>query len=108
LKKQLQQKQSRQDEIDEVLIEDKFGQAKRRFSLSRIMCKLAKTSETAIAIIFLVMSLEKMLKVLLLFFSDCWVYCFCVQFNQNKNKIMPDNCRQLMLKLNSFRITRTF
>jgi len=107
-KKHQQQKQSRQDEIDRIPIEGKFGQAKRRFSLSRIMCKLAKTSETAIAIIFLVMNLEKMLKVLLLFFSDFWVYCFCVQFNQNKNKIMPDNCRQLMLKLNSFRITRTF
>lgn len=71
-KKHQQQKQSRQDEIDRIPIEGKFGQAKRRFSLSRIMCKLAKTSETAIAIIFLVMNLEKMLKVLLLFFSDCW------------------------------------
>ena len=71
-KKHQQQKLSRQDEIDRIPIEGKFGQAKRRFSLSRIMCKLAKTSETAIAIIFLVMNLEKMLKVLLLFFSDCW------------------------------------
>ena len=71
-KKYQQQKQFWQDEIDRIPIEGKFGQAKRRFSLSRIMCKLAKTSETAIAIIFLVMNLEKMLKVLFLFFSDCW------------------------------------
>ncbi len=71
LRKLEQQKQSRQDEIDRIPIEGKFGQAKRRFSLSRIMCKLSQTSETAIAIIFLVMNLEKMLKVLFLFFSGC-------------------------------------
>lgn len=61
-------KLARQDEIDRIPIEGKFGQAKRRFSLSRIMCKLSRTSETAIAIIFLVMNLEKWLKVLLLNF----------------------------------------
>jgi len=36
----------------------KFGQAKRRFSLSRVMAKLTNTSETAIAITFLVMNLS--------------------------------------------------
>ena len=44
------QLQVRQDELDRIPIEGKFGQAKRRFSLSRIMCKLAKTSETAIMV----------------------------------------------------------
>ena len=61
-------KVTRQDEIDRIPIEGKFGQAKRRFSLSRIMCKLAQTSETAIAVIFLVMNLEKRLKVLTNYF----------------------------------------
>ena len=37
-------KQARQDELDRIPIEGKFGQAKRRFSLSKIMCKLARTS----------------------------------------------------------------
>jgi len=59
---------ARQDEIDRIPIEGKFGQAKRRFSLSRIMCKLAKTSETATAVVFLVMNFGKWLKVLLLNF----------------------------------------
>ncbi len=38
-------------------IEGKFGQAKRRFSLGRVMTKLSHTSETAIAITFLVMNI---------------------------------------------------
>lgn len=67
-KRAASRKVARQDEIDRIPIEGKFGQAKRRFSLSRIMCKLAKTSETAIAVVFLVMNLEKWLKVLLLNF----------------------------------------
>ncbi len=92
-KKHQQQKQSRQDEIDRIPIEGKFGQAKRRFSLSRIMCKLAKTSETAIAIIFLVMNLEKILKVLLLFFSDCWDITLLCLNCQNESKIISVNCR---------------
>ena len=55
-------KQARQDELDRIPIEGKFGQGKRRFSLSRIMCKLAITSEASILITFLVMNLEKWLK----------------------------------------------
>jgi hypothetical protein len=54
--------QARQDELDRIPIEGKFGQGKRRFSLARIMCKLALTSETAITIAFVVMNLEKWLK----------------------------------------------
>jgi hypothetical protein len=42
-------------------IEGKFGQAKRRFSLGRVMAKLVNTSETAIAITFLVMNLSTQL-----------------------------------------------
>jgi len=54
--------QARRDEHDRIPIEGKFGQGKRRFSLARIMCKLAITSETAITIAFIVMNLEKWLK----------------------------------------------
>jgi IS5 family transposase len=54
--------QQRQDELDRIPIEGKFGQGKRRFGLNRIMAKLSKTSETAMAIIFIVMNLEKWLK----------------------------------------------
>jgi len=47
-------KQARQDELDRIPIEGRFGQGKRRFGLSKIMSKLAKTSETAIVLTFLV------------------------------------------------------
>ena len=58
-------------------IEGKFGQAKRRFSLNRVMTKLANTSETAIAITFLVMNLEALLK-RIIFFGLSW-FMFCWQ-----------------------------
>lgn len=70
--RKVSRKVARQDEIDRIPIEGKFGQAKRRFSLSKIMCKLSKTSETAIAIVFLVMNLEKWLKIVLLNFFACF------------------------------------
>jgi hypothetical protein len=63
-------KQTLEDAKVRNQIEGKFGQAKRRFSLNRVMTKLANTSETAIAITFLVMNLEALLKQLaFLFFS---------------------------------------
>lgn len=62
--------QQRQDELDRIPIEGKFGQGKRRFSLNRVMTKLADTSETAIAIVFIVMNLEKWLQKLL--FTLLW------------------------------------
>ena len=55
-------KKTRQDERDRIPIEGKFGQGKRRFSLARIMCKLAVTSETAITVAFVAMNLERWLQ----------------------------------------------
>ena len=55
----------KQQQLDEKIrnsIEGKFGVAKRRFSLDRVMTKLSETSETAIAITFLVMNLSTLLK----------------------------------------------
>ena len=62
--------QQRNDEGVRVAIEGKFGQGKRRYGLSKIMCKLSDTSETMIGLIFLIMNLEKKLKVLLLCLLD--------------------------------------
>ena len=67
-KRMASRKQARQDEIDRIPVEGRFGRDKRRFSLSRIMCKLSRTSETATAVIFLVMNLEKWLKAVFLNF----------------------------------------
>jgi len=63
---------ARQDEIDRIPIEGKFGQGKRRYGIGRLMTKLASTSETAIAMCFLVMNLEKWLAAIFLrlFFKD--------------------------------------
>jgi len=46
---QKKKKEVLQDERDPNAIEGKFGQAKRRFSLNRVMAKLPDTSETAIS-----------------------------------------------------------
>ncbi len=56
-----QKKLQRRDECDLIAVEGKFGQGKRRFSLSRIMAKLANTSEVTIMMSFIVMNLEKIL-----------------------------------------------
>ena len=40
----------------------KFGQGKRRFSLDRVMAKLDNTSQTALAIVLLVMNLSTRLR----------------------------------------------
>lgn len=53
---------ARQDELDRIPVEGKFGQGKRRFGLGRIMAKLAGTSATVITLNILVMNLEKLLK----------------------------------------------
>ena len=61
-------KQQREDERFRNAIEGKFGQAKRRFSLSRIMARLSDTAESTIAITFLVMNLELLLRQFLVVF----------------------------------------
>ena len=53
-----QKKQAQSDERIRNSIEGKFGEAKRRFSLSKVMAKLSNTSETGIAITFMVMNLS--------------------------------------------------
>lgn len=62
----------RQDEIDRIAIEGKFGQGKRRFSLARVMAKLAITSETVVMVSFLVMNLEKILAGIISFLFLLW------------------------------------
>ena len=54
--------EARSDERVRNAIEGKFGQGKRRFSLGRVMAKLPETSETVIAMNFLVMNLSSLLQ----------------------------------------------
>jgi len=55
-------KQATADEAIRNAVEGKFGQAKRRFGLGRVMAKLANTSTAQISLSFLVMNLEQALR----------------------------------------------
>ncbi|WP_085961782.1 IS5-like element ISCysp16 family transposase [Crocosphaera chwakensis] len=57
-----EKKQARSDESFRNAIEGKFGQAKSSFSLNLVMTKLPETSETSIAITFLVVNLSRLLR----------------------------------------------
>ena len=65
--------QALEDERVRNAIEGKFGISKRRFSLNRVMAKLPNTSQTAIAITFLVMNLSALLR---------QVFCLFLCFQQ--------------------------
>lgn len=88
--------QARNDELDRIPIEGKFGQAKRRYSLSKIMCKLAQTSETAIAVTFIVLNIERWLKAILfyLFFRRRSEYPidFWLLYADSKRLVTPNGC----------------
>ena len=51
-------------------VEGKFGEGKRKYGLNLIMSKLQETSETEISLKFLVMNLERRLRVLFTFFTE--------------------------------------
>lgn len=59
-KRRRDRKQQRQDEVDRIPVEGKFGNGKRKYGLGRIMTKKKETSETQIGVIILVMNLEKL------------------------------------------------
>jgi hypothetical protein len=61
-------KQAKQDETVRNAIEGKFGVSKRKFNLNRVMAKLPHTSQTAIAMTFLVMNLSTLLRQVFAFF----------------------------------------
>lgn len=71
LRKQ-QQKACRKDDIARIPIEGKYGESKRKYSLNRVMAKLANTSEATIGIVYIVMNLEKYLR-------DAF-FCFMYRF----------------------------
>jgi IS5 family transposase len=65
-------KQARLDSAERNQVEGKFGEAKRKYTLNRIMARLKETSETTIMLNLIVMNLEKRLRLLLLEFFK-WV-----------------------------------
>jgi IS5 family transposase len=57
-----QRKQQREDEKARIPVEGKFGVAKRKGTLGRVMAKLAHTSESVIHIGFIMLNLDKWLR----------------------------------------------
>jgi hypothetical protein len=57
-----QRKQQREDETERIPVEGKFGVAKRKGTLGRVMAKLAHTSESVIHIGFIMLNLDKWLR----------------------------------------------
>jgi len=63
-----QRRLERQDAGERNSIEGKFGEGKRRYGLARIMARLKETAESVICLQFLVMNLERRLRVILFIF----------------------------------------
>ena len=76
------QKQAQADAAIRNQVEGKFGVGKRRFSLARVMAKLAPTAQTTIAMTFLVMNLEQLLRQLLCVFFAVVLPQDVFQFNR--------------------------
>ena len=90
-----EKKQLRQDEIDRIPVEGKFGQAKRRFGLGLIQAKLAETSKSAIHISFIVMNLEKWLSAIFHALTSSLLY----QIQRCKSVIDPLHLIKCILSL---------
>jgi transposase, IS5 family len=67
-----ERKQNYQDELDRIPIEGKFGNAKRKGTLARIMAKLPHTSVSVIHIGLIILNLDKRLREVL-----CWLKIRC-------------------------------
>ena len=68
-----EKKMAREDELVRNAIEGKFGEGKRSYSLNCIRAKRPETSGSVIAMTFLVMNLEKLLKGVFLHFWRQWI-----------------------------------
>ncbi len=62
-KNRIRRKQQKEDEGIRNVVEGKFGVGKRRYSLDRVMARLAESSQTVVGIVFLVINLERWLSV---------------------------------------------
>jgi transposase, IS5 family len=72
-KQQLRADQKRRNEVEGC-----FGSGKRKYSLDLIMARLSKGAENSISMAFVVMCVEKIRRILRLFFITIfvWIYAF--------------------------------
>lgn len=73
-----ERKQTRQDELDRIPVEGKFGNAKRKGTLDRIMAKLAHTSKSVIHVGIIVLNLDKWLREVIF-----WLIAQCAAWRQS-------------------------
>ena len=97
-------KQTQDDERFRNAIEGKFGQAKRRYSLNRIMAKLSETAETSIAITFLVVNLSTLLRQVYCLFMSLFLYPSKLGFFLDYSIIKADIKRYLVTEKVIFQI----
>jgi transposase, IS5 family len=82
-------KQTRQDELDRIAIEGKFGEGKRRYGLDLIKEKLKETSETTIMINLIVMNLARGYRDLFVIFSKSVLSSFRACFLHFAGRFIP-------------------
>ena len=73
-KQQLSADQRKRNEVEGC-----FGSGKRKYSLDLIMARLPKGAETSISMAFVVMCVEKIRRLLRLFFVIMYVWFYAVQ-----------------------------
>jgi len=86
-------RQVRKDELGRIEVEGKFGVAKRRFSLGRVMTRLRESSECVISLVFMVMNLEKLTQLLffLVSFLEIWLQKVTnLQFEELEIGLLPE------------------
>ncbi len=98
-------KQALDDERFRNTIEGKFGQAKRRYSLNCIMAKLPETSETSIAITFLVINLSTLLRQVSCLFMSLFLNLSKLGSKSDSSIIKADIKRYLATKKLIFQIS---
>jgi len=82
-------KLARQDELDRIAIEGKFGEGKRRYGLGLVKAKLQETSETTIMINLIVMNLARRYRDLFVIFSKNILAAIKACFSHFARRIMP-------------------
>ncbi len=80
---------TRQDSKKRNAVEGAFGVAKRRYGLNLVMAKLQETSETTIALQFLVMNLERRVRLLFVLFSKSVLHRFKAVLSRLKLQLSP-------------------
>ena len=81
--KKAEKRLEQQDARERNAVEGKFGEGKRKYSLSRIMARLKETAECVIAMQFFVMNLEHKLRVL-------FVQILSMLFRRQKTAVLAE------------------